>query len=838
MKKTWALLRHLLDPTSSKTITSTRLHSLINNYPGTSAELLDKLRSMYIPTSSSQNPSLPHYSGPPNVSLDQDITVAEVRHAISQLRRQTAPGSDKVTNKILRQLTDHTIDSLTALFNHHWSRGTLPSTWRHADISLIPKAHKAITLEHLRPISLTSCLGKLLEHIINTRITTYLEIHHLLPHTLTGFRQGLSVQDTHLRLYHDIIANPSKADTSAILALDLHKAFDNVSHVAILNSINSLGLGARTYSYISSFLRDRTATLRFGPLQTSNFPFPAIGTPQGSVISPLLFNLAMIPMATALSSITNLHTSIYADDITLWVKSGSDALIEHTLQQGADIVQATASQLGLQCSSHKSELLLLHPPCKQPPTEPPITVYVDNHIVPHVSSLRVLGLTIQANRGNATTLTKLRSHVLQTLNLLRRITTRRHGISEPERLQLLHSFVLSRFTFYLPYCKLNASDKTKLDCLLRRIYRVALLIPPSAPTSRLLALGIHNTVDEIIEAHRTAQIARLSRTHPGRALLAAAHLTSPFPSPMASLIPTTLRQLLHVRPLPRNMHPHHHADRRLARARHLQRTFPPSQHHLYVDAASYHDKPAFATTVISSLDSPPLDALTIHTTSATAAEEAAISLALVQSPTPRVVLSDSQSAIRNFSAGLISPLALKILSRRTPSHPVALLWTPAHTGTEANEAAHRTARALVTRAGPSFGSTHGTPSFRDALVSYRDITQHFRLLRRIYPPPHPSLTHEAARHWRLLQTHTTPCRTLLHRINPNLYPSPLCPQCLQPDTRYHSLCECPHDPFPPFPSPLHWEQALESSDPEVQLALTNRAAQVAENIASSATPLP
>ena len=83
-----------------------------------------------------------------------------------------------------------------------------------------------------------------------------------------------------------------------------------------------------------------------------------------------------------------------------------------------------------------------------------------------------------------------------------------------------------------------------------------------------------------------------------------------------------------------------------------------------------------------------------------------------------------------------------------------------------------------------------------------------------------------------------PCRAILHRINPMLYPSPLCFQYLAPDTRYHSLCECPHNSFPSFPSPSHWEQALESSDPEVQLALATRAAQVAETIVSSATPLP
>lgn len=50
------------------------------------------------------------------------------------------------------------IDHITTLFSYHWEHGTLTSSWKHANISLIPKPNKTLALEHLRPISLTSYL--------------------------------------------------------------------------------------------------------------------------------------------------------------------------------------------------------------------------------------------------------------------------------------------------------------------------------------------------------------------------------------------------------------------------------------------------------------------------------------------------------------------------------------------------------------------------------------------------------------------------------------------------------------------------------------------------------
>ncbi|KAG0419026.1 hypothetical protein HPB47_004414 [Ixodes persulcatus] len=80
---------------------------------------------------------------------------------------------------------------------------------------------------------------------------------------------------------------------------------------------------------------DITSTLLRHPNEKSDsFQMPDRGTPQGAVLSPMLFNLTLIPLAPTLLTSPTLRSTLYADDIALWVHSGSDQHIEATLQHG------------------------------------------------------------------------------------------------------------------------------------------------------------------------------------------------------------------------------------------------------------------------------------------------------------------------------------------------------------------------------------------------------------------------------------------------------------------------------------------------------------------------
>lgn len=126
----------------------------------------------------------------------------------------------------------------------------------------------------------------------------------------------------------------------------------------ILDKFSNIGVGTRTYHYIRNFLSDRTATLSLGHIQSDNINLGSRGTPQGSVLSPYLFNVALLDLPKKLEEIEDLKFSFYADDITLWTNKGSDGEIQERLQRAVDTIQAFISPKGLACSTEKSALLI------------------------------------------------------------------------------------------------------------------------------------------------------------------------------------------------------------------------------------------------------------------------------------------------------------------------------------------------------------------------------------------------------------------------------------------------------------------------------------------------
>lgn len=330
---------------------------------------------------------------------------------------------------MIRNMNDEAITALTNFINDHWVKGTIPQQWKHAVIIMIPKPGKKFTLDNLRPISLTSCLGKVFERLVNTRLQRHLEENNLMPDTMFGFRPHLSTQDILLLLKEEVLTNVPKAGEHIVMAVDIKGAFDNVSHKGILDGLAETSCGQRTYQYIRSFLNQRTAVIKVGNDESEVIHPPNKGTPQGAVISPTLFNIAMIGLAKKLQEIPDVRHSLYADDITIWITKGNLGEKEEKLQRAANIIENYTQQRGLQCSAEKSELIRLTKTKKQR-TDPrlKLEIRLEGKIIPERSIVRVLGMWLQSNVRCLHTLNTIRKTTQQINRMIARVAHNRTGM--------------------------------------------------------------------------------------------------------------------------------------------------------------------------------------------------------------------------------------------------------------------------------------------------------------------------------------------------------------------------------------------------------------------------
>ncbi|KAG0412297.1 hypothetical protein HPB47_010588 [Ixodes persulcatus] len=353
-----------------------------------------------------------------------------------------------------------------------------------------------------------------------------------------------------------------------------------------------------------------------------------------------------------------------------------------------------------------------------------------------------------------------------------------------------------------------AAADTKLDCLIRKAYKRALGIPDSTSNEKLAALGLHNTVDEIVEAQRTSQLERLTKSATGRHILEKLGIRYERQMGEKIDVPRRVREKLTIPNLPRHMHPVHHVERRTARAKALRRLLEKEERVYYTDAARY-DRDAMAAAMVDK-QGKIVASCSVRTTEPEVAEEVAIALAL-KLQDAKIVVSDSQMAIRQYAKGRISPVTLR----------VKLTWTPAHSSLPSNEEAHDAARGLTRRARATSDPSIESLTGGDRLVTFRDILNYYAGERMRYPPAHSSLDKRQEVAWRRLQIGTYPSPAQLSRWYPDRYKG-ACQLCGARATLHHIVWECSRldrkaQPLlKKIPNQESWEALLLCTDLKVQ----------------------
>jgi len=92
---------------------------------------------------------------------------------------------------------------LTFIYNQSLSSGVLPEDWRTANIFALHKKGPKDLAENYRPISLTSICSKILEHIVYSSISRFLENNSILTPRQHGFRTGHSCESQLLHAIND-----------------------------------------------------------------------------------------------------------------------------------------------------------------------------------------------------------------------------------------------------------------------------------------------------------------------------------------------------------------------------------------------------------------------------------------------------------------------------------------------------------------------------------------------------------------------------------------------------------------------------------------------------------
>ena len=278
------------------------------------------------------------------------------KHIIKNLKHSSACGPDNISNMHLIHLGPQGIQALTNLANYSISHNTLPGIWKHGIIITIPKPGKDLTQPSShRPITLLSTLYKVTERLILTLTTPHIpstssQHGYKALHSTNTLLTGLTE-----RIYNGANSSLPHNRTVAV-TVDVNKAFEGVPRHPLTNKILDTNMHNNTKRWLANSLAGRCAHVSFAG-QTSKTRNFTNGVPQGSVLSPTLFNLYMHDIPEPHTP--QVHIASYADDITITSTHSNPNTAAHLLQPYLNTLHnwLTTNRLNLAPAKSTSTLL-------------------------------------------------------------------------------------------------------------------------------------------------------------------------------------------------------------------------------------------------------------------------------------------------------------------------------------------------------------------------------------------------------------------------------------------------------------------------------------------------
>ena len=138
---------------------------------------------------------IPSKGDSPFPAMDK-ISVSEkgVRKLLLNLKVDKATGPDTIPAFILKSAADELSPVLTKLFQLSLDTGEVPPDWRHAWVVPIFKKGDRHLASNYRPVSLTSIVCKVLEHIVHSSVMKHFDSSKILTDTQHGFTKNRSCE--------------------------------------------------------------------------------------------------------------------------------------------------------------------------------------------------------------------------------------------------------------------------------------------------------------------------------------------------------------------------------------------------------------------------------------------------------------------------------------------------------------------------------------------------------------------------------------------------------------------------------------------------------------------
>ena len=440
----------------------------ITNYKKKSAplddsdkDLPDKLNEFYArfdrqnTTPVTVQPPDPAHPLPPPFVIEE----SDVRALFQKQSSRKAGGPDGVSAPTLRHCSAQLAPVFTPIFNLSLEQSLVPRCFKTSTVIPIPKKPKVTSLNDYRPVALTSVVMKVFERLVLRHLQSI--TNDKLDPFQFAYRANRSVDDAVALALHFVLQHLESPNRYArLLFVDYSSAFNTVVPQRLFDKLVSLDLSPSICHWLLDFLLLRPQAVRVNDI-TSQTLILNTGTPQGCVLSPLLYSLFTNDCVSHHESVQLIK---FADDTTVeGIISAGD---ESAYRQEVDNLVSWGADNSLELNTSKTKEMIVDFRKNPSPKDP---LVINGQAIEAVECFKFLGTIISEDFSWNSNADSIIGRAQQRLFFLRQL--KKFGLSKTVLLQFYRCVVESILSFSI--CVWFGSTTQLQKDRLERVVRTA-----------------------------------------------------------------------------------------------------------------------------------------------------------------------------------------------------------------------------------------------------------------------------------------------------------------------------------------------------------------------------
>lgn len=323
------------------------------------------------------------YERNPDIAMRLNLATNEVIHKILQhLNHNKSPGFDGIRASDLKYINNDITPVITHLINRCIAESVYPDKLKIGIIRPIYKKGSHSVYNNYRPITILSCIDKIVERYFGNEISRYLEKNKVINKYQFGFQRNRSTSQLLCQFTNEINKHLNYKNHTVVIFIDFSKAFDTLRYKTLFTKLQQNGIQGPLLDWLMDYHFNRNTMVKIADSYSNKIPTD-VGTAQGSILGPTEYLLYVNDMINVIKD-----GSIYqfADDTCIVVSHKNLSTAEYMMQNNFNLLCKWAHDVGLVINADKTKAMHIHSSHNKTSYVP--TIVAHEHTCLHLNNIR------------------------------------------------------------------------------------------------------------------------------------------------------------------------------------------------------------------------------------------------------------------------------------------------------------------------------------------------------------------------------------------------------------------------------------------------------------------